>query len=51
VSARHPQVKFEASGGVTPATIGQYGWADRISLGWLTQKAVAKDVGLDWGDA
>jgi nicotinate-nucleotide pyrophosphorylase (carboxylating) len=42
-------VRIEASGGITPATLLAYGWADRISLGWLTQKAQAKDFALDWG--
>ncbi len=45
---KFPGVKIEASGGITPETVAQYGWADRISLGWLTQKAPAKDIGLDW---
>jgi len=44
----HPEVHVEASGGITPETVAAYGWADRISLGWLTQKAQAKDLGLDW---
>jgi nicotinate-nucleotide pyrophosphorylase (carboxylating) len=44
----HPGLKLEASGGITPATLAAYGWADRISLGWLTQKTPAKDFGLDW---
>jgi nicotinate-nucleotide pyrophosphorylase (carboxylating) len=44
----HPDVKVEASGGITPAAVVDYGWADRISLGWLTQKAQGKDFGLDW---
>lgn len=44
----HPEVHVEASGGITPDTITRYGWADRISLGWLTQKAQGKDFGLDW---
>lgn len=44
----HPELKVEASGGITPATLSAYGWADRISLGWLTQKAHGKDFGLDW---
>jgi nicotinate-nucleotide pyrophosphorylase (carboxylating) len=43
-----PQLKVEASGGIRPDTVAAYGWADRISLGWLTQKAPAKDFGLDW---
>jgi nicotinate-nucleotide pyrophosphorylase (carboxylating) len=42
-------VRIEASGGITPDTLLSYGWADRISLGWLTQKAQAKDFALDWG--
>ncbi len=45
---KFPGVKIEASGGITPETVAAYGWADRISLGWLTQKAPAKDIGLDW---
>ena len=44
-----PQLRIEASGGITPQTLLSYGWADRVSLGWLTQKAPAKDFGLDWG--
>lgn len=43
-----PGVKVEASGGITPANLVSYGWADRISLGWLTQKSHAKDFALDW---
>ena len=45
----HPGVKVEASGGITPADLVAYGWADRISLGWLTQRSHAKDFALDWG--
>ncbi|HUR25300.1 MAG TPA: carboxylating nicotinate-nucleotide diphosphorylase [Candidatus Thermoplasmatota archaeon] len=45
----HPGVKVEASGGITPANLVAYGWADRISLGWLTQRSQAKDFALDWG--
>lgn len=48
VAARFPEVRFEASGGITPKNIGRYGWANRISLGWLTQKAPAADVSLEW---
>lgn len=44
----HPQVKMEASGGIRPETIAAYGWADRISLGWLTQRSPARDVSLEW---
>jgi nicotinate-nucleotide pyrophosphorylase (carboxylating) len=47
--ADFPALKVEASGGIRPETVAEYGWADRISLGWLTQKAPAKDFGLDWG--
>ncbi len=47
----HPQVKIEASGGITPDNIVDYGWADRISLGALTHQATSLDVGLDWRDA
>lgn len=45
----HPGVRIEASGGIAPDAVLDYGWADRISLGWLTQKTPAKDFGLDWG--
>jgi nicotinate-nucleotide pyrophosphorylase (carboxylating) len=45
---KFPALKVEASGGITPANLLDYGWADRISLGGLTQKAQAKDFGLDW---
>ena len=44
----HPEVNVEASGGITPATVADYGWADRVSLGWLTSKAQGRDFGLDW---
>lgn len=47
----HPDVRIEASGGITPETLTSYGWADRISLGWLTQRTPAKDLGLDWDEA
>lgn len=43
-----PQLKVEASGGITPDNVLAYGWADRVSLGWLTQRAPGKDFGLDW---
>ena len=49
VWAGHPQVKVEASGGIGPDDVVAYGWADRISMGWLTHQAVSADVGLDWG--
>jgi nicotinate-nucleotide pyrophosphorylase (carboxylating) len=48
VARLHPGVRFEASGGVTPQTVLAYAWADRVSLGWLTQKAPASDFALDW---
>lgn len=51
VKARHPAVRIEASGGIVPANIAAYAWADRVSLGALTQKAAGKDVSLEWGDA
>lgn len=43
-----PRVRIEVSGGITPANLAEYGWADRISMGWLTQKAPAKDFSLEW---
>ncbi|MGB1585423.1 MAG: carboxylating nicotinate-nucleotide diphosphorylase [Thermoplasmatota archaeon] len=48
VWAAHPNVKIEASGGIGPDDVASYGWADRISLGWITHHAVSLDVGLDW---
>ena len=45
---QHPGVKVEASGGVTLDNLAAYGWADRISLGWLTHHAVSVDVSLEW---
>ncbi len=47
----HPEVKIEASGGITSDNLVAYGWADRISLGALTHAARSLDVGLDWGSA
>lgn len=47
----HPDVKIEASGGIRPEHVAAYGWADRISMGWLTHHATSMDVGLDWGPA
>jgi nicotinate-nucleotide pyrophosphorylase (carboxylating) len=43
-----PNVKIEASGGIRPDNVVEYGWADRISLGWLTQKAQGKDFSMEW---
>jgi nicotinate-nucleotide pyrophosphorylase (carboxylating) len=48
VRARFPHVKVEASGGIRPDTVLDYGWADRVSLGWLTQKASGKDLSMEW---
>jgi nicotinate-nucleotide pyrophosphorylase (carboxylating) len=48
VWAAFPAVKIEASGGITPTTVADYAWADRVSLGWLTQKAVGKDFSQEW---
>ncbi len=45
----HPNTRIEASGSITPANIASYGWADRVSLGWLTQKAPACDISMEWG--
>lgn len=47
VSGKFPAVQFEASGGITPANVAKYGWADRVSMGWLTQKAQGKDFSLE----
>jgi nicotinate-nucleotide pyrophosphorylase (carboxylating) len=44
---RNPQIKIEVSGGITPATITQYVYADRISLGWLTHSVTNKDFSLE----
>jgi nicotinate-nucleotide pyrophosphorylase (carboxylating) len=43
-----PNVHVEASGGIRPETVVDYAWADRISLGALTQKASAKDLSMEW---
>ena len=43
-----PEVKVEASGGIRPDNIVEYGWADRISLGWLTQRSPGKDLSMEW---
>lgn len=43
-----PEVKVEASGGIRPDNLLSYGWADRVSLGWLTQKAPGKDLSMEW---
>ncbi len=51
VWAQHPNIKIEASGGITPDNISDYGWADRVSLGALTHHAVSIDFGLDWEQA
>jgi nicotinate-nucleotide pyrophosphorylase (carboxylating) len=48
VAREFPAVRVEASGGIRPDNILEYGWADRVSLGWLTQKAPGKDLAMDW---
>lgn len=45
---RFPNVRVEASGGITVANVAAFGWADRISLGQLTQGARAMDLSLEW---
>ena len=44
----HPKTKVEVSGGIRPDNVVAYGWAHRISMGWLTQRAPAKDFSLEW---
>ncbi len=46
--AAHPGVKVEASGGITPEGVVEYGWADRVSIGALTRDARCMDFALDW---
>jgi nicotinate-nucleotide pyrophosphorylase (carboxylating) len=41
-------LRVEVSGGIRPDNLLTYAWADRISMGWLTQKAPAKDFSLEW---
>lgn len=44
-----PGVRIEVSGGITAANAADYArFADRISMGHLTQGARAADVALDW---
>ncbi len=50
VWAAHPNVKIEASGGITPSRVVEFGWADRISIGALTRDAHCLDFGLDWNN-
>lgn len=45
---RHPGVRIEASGGIGPERVVAFGWANRISMGYLTQKSQGKDVSLEW---
>ncbi len=47
---RAPQVKLEASGGITLSTVGALArtGVDRISVGALTHSAPALDIGLDF---
>jgi nicotinate-nucleotide pyrophosphorylase (carboxylating) len=48
LTADHPDLRVEASGGVTPETASDYApGAHRVSLGWLTHSAPAADLGLD----
>ncbi len=44
-----PELKVEASGGITEEVVADYGWADRISMGPLTNAARSIDVSLEWG--
>ncbi len=46
---QHPGVKVEASGGIRPERVASYGWADRVSLGALTQDVGSLDLSLEWG--
>jgi len=43
----NPEIKIEVSGGITPETITNYTFADRISLGWLTHSVKNMDFSLD----
>ena len=43
----HPEVKIEVSGGITPENIGNYTFADIISLGWITHSVKSKDFSLE----
>lgn len=43
----HPHVKIEVSGGINPENIGNYTFADIISLGWLTHSVKSKDFSLE----
>jgi nicotinate-nucleotide pyrophosphorylase (carboxylating) len=53
VSLRRPGLKFEASGGVSLATVRQIAetGVDFISVGQLTHSARAIDFSLELGDA
>ena len=48
-----PEVILEASGGISPDTVGNIAAAgiDRVSSGWPTHTAPWLDVALDWGAA
>ncbi|MBW3581514.1 MAG: carboxylating nicotinate-nucleotide diphosphorylase [Euryarchaeota archaeon] len=51
VHAIAPEVRIEASGGITPENAADYApYADRVSLGALTRWARSVDIGLDWVD-
>lgn len=47
VRGAHPDVRIEASGGITPARVADYAWADRVSLGALTQDVRSIDFSLE----
>lgn len=51
VRSRHPGIKIEASGGITPDNAVAYGWADRIGMGAVTTQAGSIDFSLEWGPA
>lgn len=44
-----PELKIEASGGITAANVADYGWANRISMGALTTNVRSMDFSLEWG--
>ncbi len=43
----YSNIKIEVSGGITPENIGNYTFADIISLGWLTHSVKSKDFSLE----
>lgn len=48
VRVQHPSVRIEASGGIRPDRVGDYAWADRVSLGCLTRESPPADLSLEW---